>query len=196
VMVRDPESAYAYWEITDPGIDAARKCLGPAGPSGWCNLRVYDTTGREFDGTNANDYLHIGVDRADREQFLMVRRPGSTMHVEIGIKTREGYFQPIARSDRCEFPRNGPSTNTTLDWLTVTSVPSSPAAAPYRSRYPGSEPPLPGRTGGDYFDAWRACYMVPAVRNGRPSQRIAEAAVHRLLEDVVEQMRSELPPPR
>src|SRR5208337_990093 len=76
-MARDPESAYVYWEITDDGIASARSRLGAAGAHGWCNLRVYDTTGRDFDGVNAHDYFDIGIDRRDREYFLMIRRPGS-----------------------------------------------------------------------------------------------------------------------
>jgi hypothetical protein len=157
-MVRDPDSAFLYWEITDDGIASARARLGPAGAHGWCNLRVYDTTGRDFDGTNANDYFDIRVDRTDREYFLMIRRPTSTIHVEIGVKTAEGYFQPIARSGRAEFPRNSPSPNASLEWMTVTSEYAPPAAAPCRSRYRGPEPRLPPREGAGYVDVWRASF--------------------------------------
>jgi hypothetical protein len=157
-MVRDPDSAYLYWEVSDEAIAAARSRLGPAGPAGWVNLRIYDTSGRDFDGTNANDYFDIGVDRNDREHYVMVRRPGSSMHAEIGVRTHEGYFQAIARSGRVDFPRSQPSPNATLDWMTVTSTGTPPCAAPFRSRYPGPEPPLPGREGAGYFDVWRASY--------------------------------------
>jgi hypothetical protein len=164
-MVRDPESAYVYWEITDEGIASARSRLGAAGAHGWCNLRVYDTSGREFDGVNAHDYFDIGVDRRDREYFLMIRRPGSSMHVEIGIMTHEGYFQPIARSGRADFPRSGPSPNTDLQWMTVTSEGAPPCVAPCRSRYSGPEPQLPGREGAGYHDVWRAAYApAPELR--------------------------------
>jgi len=167
-VVRDPDSAFLYWEATDEGIAAARNRLGPAGADGWCNLRVYDTTGRVFDGTNANDYFDVRVDRADREYFLMIRRPNSTMHVEIGIKTHEGYFQPIARSGLAQFPRNDPSPNTLLEWMTVTSDDEPPAAAPYQSRYPGPEPELPGRAGAGYVDVWRAAYAPTMAQESRP----------------------------
>ena len=161
-IVRDPDSAYLYWEITDEGIAAARSRLGPGGDRGWCNLRIYDATGRDFDGTNANDYFDLTVDRNDREQYLMIRRPTSSMVAEIGLKTEEGYFQAIARPGRAEFPRNGPSPNTTLEWMTITSDRAPPCVAPYRSRYTGPEPPLPGRAGAGYVDAWRAGY-APAT---------------------------------
>jgi hypothetical protein len=157
-IVRDPDSAYLYWEITDDGLAAARSRLGPGGDRGWCNLRIYDATGRDFNGTNANDYFDLTVDRADREQYLMIRRPTSSMYAEIGVKTEEGYFQPIARSGRAEFPRNRPSPNTALEWMTITSDGAPPCAAPYRSRYAGPEPPLPDRAGAGYVDAWRAGY--------------------------------------
>jgi hypothetical protein len=167
-VVRDPDSAYVYWEITNEGIASARARLGPEGQHGWCNLRVYDTTGREFDGTNANDYFDIRVDRNDREYYVMIRRPSSAMHVEIGVKTREGFFQPVARSGRAEFPRNAPSQNTSLEWMNVTSRDAPPCVAPYRSRYRGPEPRLPIREGGGYVDVWRAAYAPSMPADGTP----------------------------
>jgi hypothetical protein len=185
-IVRDPDSAFLYWEMTDEGIAAARSRLGPVGADGWCNLRVYDTTGREFDGTNANDYFDVRVERTDREYFLMIRRPNSTMHVEIGIKTHEGYFQPIVRSGIARFPRNDPSPNIQLEWMTVTSDDAPPAAAPYQSRYSGPEPTLPEREGAGYVDVWRAAYApsMPEERSRETttsssgSVRRTERSVH------------------
>lgn len=168
-IVRDPDSAYLYWEITDEAIAAARSRLGPTGDGGCCNLRIYDTTGRDFDGTNANDYFDLSVERTDREQYLMIRRPSSSMHAEIGLKTREGYFQPIARSGRADFPRNAPSPNATLEWMTITSDDAPPCVAPYQSRYAGPEPPLLGRAGAGYIDAWRAGY-TPTTQDSEPTR--------------------------
>ncbi len=180
-IVRDPESAYLYWEVTDAGLASARQRLGPSGNDGWCNLRVYDTTGKVFDGTNANDYFDIRVDRADREYFVMIRRPTSTMHVEIGVKTQEGYFQPIARSGGADFPRNAPSPNTNLEWLTVTSDYAPPAVAPFQSRYAGPEPALPGREGAGYVDVWRAAYApsIPGAATPLENAASSGAGVHR-----------------
>ncbi|MBV9947158.1 MAG: DUF4912 domain-containing protein, partial [Myxococcales bacterium] len=182
-MVRDPDSAYLYWEITDERIARARERLGPAGAHAWYNLRVYDTTGRDFDGTNANDYFDIRVDRTDREYFLMIRRPTSTMYVEIGMKSHEGYFQPIARSGRADFPRNDPSPHTALEWMTVGTDEFVPAAAPYHSRYNGPEPPLPAREGAGYVDVWRAAYAPSMQAHGEGAQREhaswSGATVHR-----------------
>jgi hypothetical protein len=142
-LVRSPDSLYLYWEITDAGIERARSRLGRAGApeaGAWFNLRLYDTTGRHFDGTNANHYVDQRVDRAERDRFVAVGRPGSSLHAEIGVMTYEGYFQPIARSGRADFPRKSPSPDTSLEWMTVTSGEENPAAAPYHSRYAGPDP--------------------------------------------------------
>jgi hypothetical protein len=143
-LVRSPDSLYVYWEITDEGIAKARKALGPAGEHGWCNLRVYDTTNVAFDGINAHSYFDVTVDRGARDYFFDLRRPASSAHVEIGIKSAEGFFVAIARSGRADFPRKGPSPNHSLEWMTVTSDDAPPAARPYQSRYvPRPAPPAP-----------------------------------------------------
>lgn len=142
-LVRSPDSVYVYWEITDDGIADARRRLGNGAEHAWCDLRVYDTTGRIFDGSNANAYFDIRVDRHDREWFLQLNRPGTTIYVEIGMMSPEGFFQAITRSSAAEFPRKSPSPSGVVEWLHVTTDDAVPAAVPYRSRHRGPEPSLP-----------------------------------------------------
>jgi len=104
------------------------------------------------------------------------------MHAEIGIKTHEGFFQPVARSGRAEFPRSTPSPNTALEWMTVTSEDAPPAVAPYASRFKGPEPALPGRAGAGYVDVWRAAYAPSMPEAGHRAQENASSSgsgVHR-----------------
>ncbi len=62
----DPDRLYVYWEVTDEAIANARRGLGAAGDTAWLSLRVYDVTGRIFDGTNAHAYFDHRVERHDR----------------------------------------------------------------------------------------------------------------------------------
>lgn len=118
----DPGRLFVYWEVTDPAIETAREQLG-AEPSGASiALRLYDTTGRLFDGTNAHDHRDLTVDRSAREWFFEVGRPGSEFFVEVGVKTNDGRFQKIARSRRVAFPRlesEKPSEPQGTEWMTV-----------------------------------------------------------------------------
>jgi hypothetical protein len=118
-MVVDPNRLFLYWEATDPAIAKARQGLGAGGKDAWLTLRIYDTTGRIFDGTNAHSYFDIKVERSDRQWFVHIGKPASTHVVELGMKSLEGYFVRIVRSGRADFPRFEPSADGTADWLAV-----------------------------------------------------------------------------
>ncbi|HSF14774.1 MAG TPA: DUF4912 domain-containing protein [Vicinamibacteria bacterium] len=115
----DPERLFVYWEVTDEAIGRARRELGPDRDRAWLSLRIYDTTGRLFDGTNAHSYFDHRVNREDRQWFFTVGKPGSEGFVEIGMKSHEGYFVKIARSGRVVFPRLQPLRGREPEWLTV-----------------------------------------------------------------------------
>jgi uncharacterized protein len=137
-MVVDPNRLYVYWELTDPSIERARHGLSSGGKDAWLNLRVYDVTGRIFDGTNAHGYFDIKVDRSDRHWFIHIGKPASTHLVEVGLKSYEGYFVKILRSGRADFPRFEPSPDGTVDWLTVRTA-TGPVDDPHRGGAPDGE---------------------------------------------------------
>ncbi|HVV51931.1 MAG TPA: DUF4912 domain-containing protein, partial [Polyangia bacterium] len=118
-MVVDPERLFVYWEVTDDAVAAARANLGATGAGAWLNLRVYDITGRLFDGTNAHHYFDHRIERHDRQWFFAINKPTSSTCVEVGLKSEEGYFVKIARSGRVEFPRREPAPGGAVEWLTV-----------------------------------------------------------------------------
>ena len=118
-MVVDPDRMYVYWEATDEAIARARGGLGPGGADAWLDLRVYDVSGRLFDGTNAHGYFDHRVERGDRQWFFHIGKPGSTVCVELGMRSSEGYFVRIARSGRVDFPRRDPVEPGAVEWLTV-----------------------------------------------------------------------------
>ena len=118
-MAVDPMRLYVYWEATDSAIAAARAGLGAAGERAWLNVRVYDITGRLFDGTNAHSYFDHRVERHERQWFFGIDKPTSTACAEVGLRSEEGYFVKIARSGRVEFPRNEPVGGGGVEWLSV-----------------------------------------------------------------------------
>src|SRR5688572_6020708 len=76
-MPVDPDRLCVYWEVTDDAIAKARPQLGSGGEGAWLNLRVYDTTGLIFDGTNAHSYFDHKVERHDRQWFFTIGKPSS-----------------------------------------------------------------------------------------------------------------------
>ena len=118
-MAVDPQTLYAYWEVTDPGLDRARNQLGAAAEGAWLALRVHDTTGLIFDGTNAHSYFDHGVSRSDRQWFFTIGKPSSSAVVEVGLRSPGGGFVRIARSSRVDFPRSSPAPWSDPEWMTV-----------------------------------------------------------------------------
>ncbi|HEX3693796.1 MAG TPA: DUF4912 domain-containing protein [Polyangia bacterium] len=141
-MVVDPDRLFVYWEVTDAAMESGRRALGKGGADAWLCLRVYDTTGRLFDGTNAHSYFDHNIGRGDRQWFFDINKPTSAACVEVGLKSTEGFFVKVARSGRVEFPRSQPVGGGHVEWMTVTNaagapgpstpgtLPTGPAAAP------------------------------------------------------------------
>jgi hypothetical protein len=118
-MAVDPDRLFVYWEVTDDAIARARNGLGAGGDGAWLDLRVYDVTGLLFDGTNAHGYFDQKVERSDRQWFFDVGKPASTVCIDVGMRSHEGYFVRIVRSGRVDFPRRDPSPSGDVEWLTV-----------------------------------------------------------------------------
>jgi len=172
-MAIDPARMYVYWEITDDAMDKARAGLGPGGRDAWLNLRVYDITGRIFDGTNAHGYFDHKVERHDRHWFFQIGKPTSTTCVELGMKSREGFFAKVTRSGRVDFPRTEAALWNEPQWLTVFSgkVGASHTGGPSVRRGPGpayvGAPGGPGWQGGDVWEHSAIHRIVGHMLTGR-----------------------------
>jgi hypothetical protein len=141
----DPNQFFAYWELRDETLEAARKQLGHGGAEAALTLRIYDTSGRIFDGNNAHSYFDQDVHRTDRQWFCRVGKPASSAHAEIGLRARDGRFFRIMRSGRVDFPRSGPAPGGFVEWMRV--VPQSGAIAS-REASGNAPPPAPPPPGG------------------------------------------------
>ena len=96
-MVVDPLRLYVYWEATDESIATARAGLGAAGARAWLNVRVYDITGRLFDGTNAHGYFDHRVERPERTILTKKPssdlRPSSAQALEVGLSMLKNHWR-------------------------------------------------------------------------------------------------------
>src|SRR6185436_16313610 len=114
---RDPHCVFAYWECPDQAIEEARKKIDS--PRAGTVLRVYDTTYRMFDGTNANGWFDVPVDRNTNRYYLHMGRPATTFVMDLGVKEGWDRFATIARSGAAETPRDSASPDGRVDWKTV-----------------------------------------------------------------------------
>ena len=56
-------------------------------------LRVYDVTGIDFDGTNANRFFDISLRNRADSKFFDIKMQGRDIIMEIGLLHPEGTFK-------------------------------------------------------------------------------------------------------
>lgn len=95
LMTVDPRKLFTYWEVRKDAL---------ASYPGILNIRVYDVTAVDFDGTNANSYFDIAVNEAIGSGYIDVS-PAKEFIADFGVISPKGIFIIIARSNRVSTPR-------------------------------------------------------------------------------------------
>lgn len=130
LLARDPIWIFAYWEITPQGWSNARGIL----TDHQCQtiLRVYD-----LDPVSQEPQGHFDVTIQPFSQgwHIHTGKLGGSFQVAIGIRTPEGAFREIARSNTIITPRGTISPVVDEQWLTVEefywlSYPPQPGHSP------------------------------------------------------------------
>jgi len=136
LMVRDPNWLFAYWEITAAKQDEFSQQYGE---SAWSLsrpvLRVYDVTGVEFNGNNANNYIDFTISDYVDNWHLDVSRPNSTFCVDVGRVFPDGRFVTLLRSNIVHTPSMEVSNLVDEEWMWIEGI--------YRTitrLHPGSSP--------------------------------------------------------
>lgn len=113
LIPRDPFWMFTYWELT-PETKAKYQEMRKQG--GTLILRVYDVTGVEFDGTNANSFFDITINESVDNWYINVPQVNRNWCVDIGVKLPDGSFIHFTRSNVVFMPRYGVSPITDEKW--------------------------------------------------------------------------------
>jgi hypothetical protein len=117
LLVRDPYWIHVYWDITRETLAKAQEAFGDRWPEARSILRVYDVTGVDFDGTNANSHFDIEISGGASNWYVNVQVPNRAYCVEIGLLSVAGEFFVLARSNVVATPRDVPSDITDEEWM-------------------------------------------------------------------------------
>jgi hypothetical protein len=117
LLVRDPYWVHVYWDITRQTLAGAQEALGERWPEAKSILRVYDVTGVDFDGTNANSHFDVEISGGASNWYINVQVPNRAYCVEIGLLSVTREFIVLARSNVAATPRDVPSEATDEEWM-------------------------------------------------------------------------------
>ncbi|BDU51299.1 DUF4912 domain-containing protein [Haliovirga abyssi] len=120
LMPKNPQWAYAYWEISQEVFDKTKQQYGEENiKASKPTIRMYDVTLKEFDGTNANNYFDVELPDGVREWFIGGLNPKATYIADIGLKTSNNEFITLSRSNSVGTPSNQISNVVDEEWMIV-----------------------------------------------------------------------------
>ncbi|MEA3489756.1 MAG: DUF4912 domain-containing protein [Candidatus Omnitrophota bacterium] len=117
LMVRDPWSVFAYWEIKKDIEDGIReKIRGEGLTASGSVLRVYDVTDRDADRPSKVIYDFEIKDWAN-SWYIHTGYPGKKWMAEVGIICAGGKFFSLAGSNTVQTPSNRISDVLDENWM-------------------------------------------------------------------------------
>jgi len=118
IMYRDPWWIYSYWDISEERKNGVINTISENDRQNMRLLiRVYDVTGKDFNGYNAHYYFDIDVPSLNANWYINTNHPGRSFCVEIGFLTAAGRFYLLARSNVLKAPRYGISSIIDELWM-------------------------------------------------------------------------------
>lgn len=116
ILPRDPQWAYAYWDISNQHKEELRRQGGEQ-----LALRLFDVTDLDLSTQSPHSVQEYGCDEMAREWYLPLPVSDREYLLEIGYRTWDGRWLKLARSESMRVPPVYPSDwvedqFVTLDW--------------------------------------------------------------------------------
>jgi hypothetical protein len=115
LLCKDPHWLHAYWEITPRNYERGRREL--ASSEAFLALRVFHFA--THDAQSPEGSFDIDVSEGTRNWYVNGGRPGASFEVEIGLRSPDGRFVPLARSNRAYAPTDRMSDVLDEEWLSL-----------------------------------------------------------------------------
>ncbi|UCC95002.1 MAG: DUF4912 domain-containing protein [Candidatus Omnitrophota bacterium] len=119
LLPRDPWWLHTYWDISEERINEVISSMPVHERQNlrWA-VRVYDVSSvQDFRGDNANCFFDIDIYFDAGNWYINVNQPGRAWCVEIGLKSPQGTFFVIARSNIIRTPCFGISDQIDEEWV-------------------------------------------------------------------------------
>lgn len=109
LLAEGPHVIYAYWEISETLRNMSEKHIGLPWSKQQKHLRVYDCTAVLFDGHNAHSEQAVALPEMTNNWFIRGMKENRSYVVDFAIRTSEGTFFTLLRSNAINTPRCQPA---------------------------------------------------------------------------------------
>ena len=105
-----PHEVLASWKLRPDDLATAQEWMGPEAVRAVLSLRFHDATALHFNGLNAHDVWDVDLDFAEGHRVIPLKYDGRSLAACLGLRTRWGYFHPLAHARICHLPRASPTS--------------------------------------------------------------------------------------
>jgi ABC-type phosphate transport system substrate-binding protein len=132
LMARDPQWAYAYWDVPEDHKEALRNQGGQQ-----LALRLYDITDLNLSQSRPHSVQQYGLEEMTRDWYLPIPVSDRDYMAEVGYTTGTGTWLVLAGSNALRIPPVFPSDEIVDQFVTL----------PWEEPIQGKAIPLPGKAG-------------------------------------------------
>ncbi|MBN2482846.1 MAG: DUF4912 domain-containing protein [Candidatus Omnitrophica bacterium] len=121
LMARDPHWVHAYWNVAPEKLEEAKHNLGEETfKQSTQTVRVYDVTYKDFKkGDQPNRAFDIDVGPFTHNWYIDSWSDNTAYCADVGLRTPDGTFMRLARSNFVSTPRQGSSGRSEMIWMEV-----------------------------------------------------------------------------
>ncbi|MDY6838056.1 MAG: DUF4912 domain-containing protein [Thermodesulfobacteriota bacterium] len=148
----DPYLIHVYWEVASERLKTVRDRPHKDYGRSRAVLRCYGVTSMASHGGNATHAFDVDIDLESRSRYIHLWSPGNAYLVELGFRSEEGSFYPIARSNVVEVPRVGPAPQGDEADMVVQGSPKQGVSDMEADGGPRSDSPVQPRRAGPGSD--------------------------------------------
>lgn len=116
----EPHLVHVYWEISPGDMKKLRRLIATHSQAPEPILRFYDITHVMYAGENVHGSFDISIDLKAGNWYVHLWSAEKSYFVELGLRTSDGRFLPIARSNTAEVPSARPFPYSDERYMLVT----------------------------------------------------------------------------
>jgi hypothetical protein len=119
VLFKDPHTLFLYWEVTDAGLQTARRGLGDEAGAAKLVVRLLSQRDRPGEKGPERESRDHALDWNHGRRYFPSPRPGARVRAAVGLLTPSGLFAAIAQSSLVRVPPSEPAPTYAVEWMEV-----------------------------------------------------------------------------
>jgi len=122
LLAVDPRLIHAYWVMSPDSLAEINRMLAKDYERAQVALRFHDMAYTAFHGSNEHGFFDVPIDLRAKNWYLHLPSPEKSYCADLGLRTEDGRFLSLARSNLAETPRASPSGRKEVSYTLIQGI--------------------------------------------------------------------------